>query len=144
MPLPFSLARPCLALRSVPIMGTEIVTAHSIRLFRPRFARPYDSPFIWFHHLPKRSDRSVLFLFVSAHGGDAFELVTRVFVRQRRIRHHSRYRSLHSATVNTEKTRPRQIHKINSGCRFGATRVRSIINFPKIFHFSIDKSPGVL
>ena len=44
---------PCRALRSVPIMGTEIVTAHSVRLFRPRFARPYDSPLVRFHHLPK-------------------------------------------------------------------------------------------
>ena len=86
-------------------MGTEIVTAHSVRLFRPRFARPYDSPFIWFHHLPKRSDRSGLFL-PRAHGGDAFELATRVFVRRRRSRHYSRYQSLHSATVNTAKTRP--------------------------------------
>ena len=134
---------PCRALRSVPIMGTEIVTAHSVRLFRPRFARPYDSPFIWFHHLPKRSDRSGLFL-PRAHGGDAFELATRVFVRRRRSRHYSRYQSLHSATVNTAKTRPRQIYKINGGCRFGATKVRSIINFPKIFRFPIDKSPGVL
>ena len=97
---------PCRALRSVPIMGTEIVTAHSVRLFRPRFARPYDSPFIWFHHLPKRSDRSGLFSFVSAHGGDAFELATRVFVRRRRSRHHNRYRSFHSAMANTAKTRP--------------------------------------
>ena len=27
-------------------MGTEIVTAHSVRLFRPRIARPYDSPYL--------------------------------------------------------------------------------------------------
>ena len=52
---------PCRALRSVPIMGTEIVTAHSVRLFRPRIARPYDSPYL--HHLPKTRQVRVFFSF---------------------------------------------------------------------------------
>ena len=59
---------PCRALRSVPIMGTEIVTAHSVRLFRPRFARPYDSPLLWFHHLPKDPIVRVFFLSSRADG----------------------------------------------------------------------------
>ena len=61
---------PCRALRSVPIMGTEIVTAHSVRLFRPRFARPYDSPLLWFHHLPKDPIVRVFFLSSRADGRD--------------------------------------------------------------------------
>ena len=59
---------PCRALRSVPIMGTEIVTAHSVRLFRPRIACPYDSPYL--HHLPKDPIVRVFFLSSRADGGD--------------------------------------------------------------------------
>ena len=51
-------------------MGTEIVTAHSVRLFRPRFARPYDSTLLWFHHLPKDPIVRVFFLSSRADGGD--------------------------------------------------------------------------
>ena len=51
-------------------MGTEIVTAHSVRLFRPRFARPYDSPLLWFHHLPKDPIVRIFFLSSRADGGD--------------------------------------------------------------------------
>ena len=40
-------ATPLFISTNASIMGTEIVTAHSVRLFRPRFARPYDSPLIW-------------------------------------------------------------------------------------------------
>ena len=60
VPLPFSLARPCLALRSVPLMGTEIVTRlcldisisrHSllaIAIPSRTLSAPYNSPQL--HH----------------------------------------------------------------------------------------------
>ena len=82
------------------IIGTEIVTAHSVRLFRPRFARPYDSPFIWFHHLPKDPNIRVFFylgrmaemllnlrlVYLYVEGVAVIIIATEVFIPQRQTR----------------------------------------------------------
>ena len=50
----------CLALRFAANSGIEMVTTHSVRLFRPRVARPYESLAfrqrfgLWLEAIPKR------------------------------------------------------------------------------------------
>ena len=66
------------------IMGTEIVTAHSVRLFHTRVARPYDSPLIWLHHLYKRSNREGLYFLPRAHGGDKGTIALLLFSQRGR------------------------------------------------------------
>ena len=116
----------CSSLRSTKLVPFEIVTAHCVRLFRPRFARPYKSS-----HLDqsgtsplakanKRGNSASLFCLPSAFRSSLrskklvlFEIVTALCVRLFRPRFARPYKSSHLDQLKASLLR-RQINKVQA------------------------------